>query len=536
MRSWSILVSGGILIVMGFVMAFSIKDDSPTFDEPPHILSGYSALAHGHNFIDVEHPLLAKTLAAVPLLFQDTKINLTDPDYVVQENGLDIGRLFETSRDFLNYSGNNPDQILFSTRLVMIFLTCAFGVVIFLFAQRLFGPLAAVLAVGVYATEPNILANGALVNTDAPAMGFVLLSLFALYLYSQSQTNKRLAFLTLALTAAFLSKFSTFYLLPLALFAIYWLNGAERKRAYAHVAWLSLGCVALVSVFYGLLTFRDRGVFGFLPWVFVEGLVRIFISVSVEGRYNYLLGESYTGGRPYYFPIMLATKTQLLTLFGFALSLGLIWFRKIRLSKRTLLVTLGPVTVLFVVALISKFNIGVRHILPIYPILIIFAAGGFVTTAHLINEKLKLKKTWVVLFVLVLIITIIRFWSIATTYPHFLSYYNQLVGGADNGWRVANDANYDWGQDVKRLAKYVKENNITSIAFDNYSGNYAAKGYYNIPVTDISPKDINYKGYLALSTSVITFHEDKQYSYSWVTDNYKPIARAGKSIFIYKIE
>jgi hypothetical protein len=116
-----------------------------------------------------------------------------------------------------------------------------------------------------------------------------------------------------------------------------------------------------------------------------------------------------------------------------------------------------------------------------------------------------------------------------------LSYYNLAFGGTENGWKVADDSNYDWGQDVKRLADFVEKNHIPSIAFDNFTGNYAAK-YYKIPVTSISPKDKNYKGYLALSTSVITFHENQKDNYSWVADRYQPVARAGYSIFIYKIE
>ncbi len=89
---------------------------------------------------------------------------------------------------------------------------------------------------------------------------------------------------------------------------------------------------------------------------------------------------------------------------------------------------------------------------------------------------------------------------------------------------------------MKRLADFVRENNINQVAFDNYTGRYAATDYYNIPAVEMYPSKTDYKGYLALSTSVIAYHEDKSENYSWVVDNYEPIARAGKSIFIFKIE
>ena len=87
-----------------------------------------------------------------------------------------------------------------------------------------------------------------------------------------------------------------------------------------------------------------------------------------------------------------------------------------------------------------------------------------------------------------------------------------------------------------RLAEFVRDNKISSLAFDNYTGIYAARDYYDLPVFQFSPDQTNYKGYLALSTSVITFHEDIPVNYSWVVDNYEPVGRAGKSIFIYKID
>ena len=189
----------------------------------------------------------------------------------------------------------------------------------------------------------------------------------------------------------------------------------------------------------------------------------------------------------------------------------------------------------FGLSLTTKFNIGVRHNLPIYPFLMILGAGAI---AILIRGSLKNCGNRVGLIIAGIILFIVlgsRIWSVGTTFPGFLSYYNFLFGGSENGWKIANDSNYDWGQDVKRLADYVKENNIESIAYDNYTGSYSAE-YYNIPVTRISPKDTDYTGYLALSTSVITFHEDKPYNYAWVVDHYKPTAKAGYSIFIYKIE
>jgi len=524
-----------ILFFMGVIMIASVSNDAPTADEPPHILSGYAALKFGQDYIDPEHPLLAKAAASVPLLFQDLKFNKSDPGYLEQQENLDIGSMFAASRRFLNYSGNNPDGILFSTRLPMIILTVFFGAVVFLFARKLFGDFAALLATSLYATEPLILAHGRLVNTDLAGTGFILLSVFSLLLYFEKRSTKRLGFLILSLSAALLAKYSTFYLFPLTilLMAAFYLR--RPIRAWTHILYTIAGVLVCITVFYGLVSFREQGLLGFSVYQYVKGLVIVQYELAHDNRFAYLLGESYYGSRLYYFPILLLAKTQPLLLVGSALSLILITIKKLRLSLPGLVTLLLIPTMFFGLALTTKFNIGVRHLLPIYPFMIILAAAAITVLIRLSLAKFNNRLGLLIAGLLILFVVGSRIWSLTSTFPGYLSYYNIAFGGSENGWKVATDSNYDWGQDVKRLANYVKETQINSIAFDNYTGTYAAE-YYKIPVTGISPKNTDYKGYLALSTSVITFHEDREYNYAWVLDNYQPIARAGYSIFIYKIE
>ena len=50
--------------------------------------------------------------------------------------------------------------------------------------------------------------------------------------------------------------------------------------------------------------------------------------------------------------------------------------------------------------------------------------------------------------------------STIISFPHYLSYYNISIGGTNNGYKIATDSNYDWGQDIKRLGKFVHDSNI----------------------------------------------------------------------------
>jgi len=520
---------------MGVLMLQAVRNDSPTSDEPPHILSGYAALKYGIDYIDAEHPLFAKSLASVPLLFQNIKFDKTDPIFTSHDVEFNVGKMFNYSRNFLKFSGNNPDSILFSTRIPMISLTVFFGIVVFLFTTKLFGKGAALLATFLYATEPNIIAHGSLVNTDLAAAGFILLSIYALYLYFERQSRKRLIFLIVSLALAFLSKHSTFFLFPLVLIFMEILYRTQKYRPRIHLLAVFFGVFAIIFLFYGILSFRQRGLVGFFPYEYFKGLILIPYGLAHDQRFSYLLGESYFGGRWYYFPILILAKTQLWTLVLFLVSTVAIAFKKFELSRKQLLLLFVPPAAYLAVAMISSFNIGVRHVLPIYTFMIILGAGGFVALARLAFRNFSKQTSFAIIGFALLIVVASRIWSVAATYPSFLSYYNVAFGGTANGWKVSDDSNYDWGQDVKRLADYVHEHNIQSIAFDNYTGFFATK-YYDIPAKHISVNDTNYKGYLALSASVIVYNSSQKQTYSWVIDHYKPIFRAGQSIFVYKIE
>lgn len=531
----AILIASLILFLMGLLMFLSILNEAPTADEPPHILSGYAALKFGRDYIDPEHPLLAKVASSVPLIFQDLKFDKNDPGYLEQAEDLNIGSMFAASRRFLNYFRNDPDSILFSSRIPMIFLTIFFGAIVFLFTRKLFGDLAAILATAFYATEPLILAHGPLVNTDIAGAGFILASVFALHLYLEKQSVKRLVFLILAVSAALLSKYSTFviFLFIVFLMGVFYLR--RPIRAWTHILYMIIGVLVCITLFYGLISFRTLGLVGFSPYQYFKGLLIVQYELAHDTRFSYLLGESYYGSRLYYFPILLFAKTQLVLLLGSVLSIALIIAKKLRLSLSNLVLLFVTPAMFFALALTTKFNIGVRHIMPIYPFMIILTAAAIAALVRMVLAKFDKRTSLIIAASLLFLVLGARVWSAFSTFPGYLSYYNIAFGGTNNGWKVADDSNYDWGQDVKRLADYAEKNNIRSIAFDNYTGTYAAE-YYNIPVTSISPKDTEYKGYLALSTSVITFHEDREDNYSWVIDNYQPVARAGYSIFIYKID
>ena len=69
---------------------------------------------------------------------------------------------------------------------------------------------------------------------------------------------------------------------------------------------------------------------------------------------------------------------------------------------------------------------------------------------------------------LMLVIVLWYFVVSVLTFPFYISYFNETIGGSINGYKYVADSNLDWGQDLKRLAEYVEENNIEIIKVDDF--------------------------------------------------------------------
>jgi hypothetical protein len=184
-----------------------------------------------------------------------------------------------------------------------------------------------------------------------------------------------------------------------------------------------------------------------------------------------------------------------------------------------------PMLVLFIASLFSHIAIGLRYLLPIYPLLFIF-----VSKVLRFNGKGR-TLLWVVLAALILWFTASSF----SIYPHYLAYFNELVGGSDKGYKYLVDSNLDWGQDLKGLKKYMDDNDIGKIKLA-YFGT-AGPNYYRISYRKVTEGEMHRytPGIYAISATELqnALVEDKN-RFSWIK-KYKPKDKIGYSIFIYEI-
>jgi hypothetical protein len=206
----------------------------------------------------------------------------------------------------------------------------------------------------------------------------------------------------------------------------------------------------------------------------------------------------------------------------------------------------------------GKLNIGFRHLFPILPLLYMLIAKTVFDFLRRHKHDRVSKK----LYSLILGGCVFSVMAIPVlAYPHYLSYFNIAAGGHLNGYNYVNDSNYDWGQDLDNLKRFIEAENrckagvaysgdtaictqtkdypaIDKIRVDYFGGANAATtlgDFYTPWWAERDPEP----GWYALSA---LFYQESIYkekapgarSYLWL-QNVVPITRAGDSIFIYYI-
>src|SRR5690606_15460743 len=151
-----------------------------------------------------------------------------------------------------------------------------------------------------------------------------------------------------------------------------------------------------------------------------------------------------------------AIKTPLptLLLIGWGLGAALWGLRRHRLSPFAWGGVAFAVAYLAVLAS-SALNLGMRHLLPITPLLAIAAGAGCSRPRGEIDQTAR---RWSLLRIG--LATALVSWLAAGTLraaPHFLGYFNEAIGGWRNGHHYLADSNLDWGQDLLRLETHLRQ-------------------------------------------------------------------------------
>jgi hypothetical protein len=444
----------GLLLLMAYCESSSARQTSATYDESAYISRGYTYLKTGDTRLKIRHPILLDVVASMPLLLvPDLHLPLDDPGWI--------------SADFHRYAqaflweanAGRAEQIVFLARLPIMMFSLLLAAGVFRWAKERLGLAAGVVAVTLCVFDPNVLAHGRLVTPDVGQTALIFLAVLAWWRYMQRPGWVRWALAGLCLGLAQAAAFPALVLLPV-LAVVSLLHGWSlgRWRGAAHcLATLAGASVLSALTVWAVYSFRWGPV---EPWglslpapYYWEEFIDLLQRLDRRDL-AFCCGRVYRGGWWAFFVVALFTKTPLPTLGLFGLGLLTVARRRTWLKDAAL--WLFP-AVYYANALNSSLNIGYRHILPIVPFLFVIAAQA----TALARTKRSTIRTWCTVGLgaglgwLVVASTL--------TYPFYLAYFNELVGGPAGGrrWLVVSDL--DWGQDLPGLSAYLEEHAVDEV-------------------------------------------------------------------------
>jgi hypothetical protein len=514
-----------------------VQSNAPTYDEGAHLAEGYSYLARRDFRLNPENPPLIKMLLAFPL-FGLYRLPFDPP-----REHWDAAAEFAIGQVFLYRSALPADTILALGRLSNVVLGAVLIALVGRWAYRLWGRGASIVAMALACLEPTVVAHASLATTDVGTSLFVVLALYLFWEHAIAPSPWRVTRAGVAVGLALLSRYSGITLLlivgviVLAHVALGDVIAGGWPARCRTATVRGRGCQAFATVLLTVLATLPvipAGYFfqGFVPWL--SGL-QVFLSQARLGQPAFLLGQHSTEGWWYYFPLAFLIKTSLGALALVVLSVALARAGA-PLHRREMLFLAAPVLLFFVLLTQARVNIGVRHVLPVYPLL-------FVLASRVVT--ISTRPTWVMPSVVALALTFTALSALHAA-PHQLAYFNELVGGPEQGYRYLGDSNVDWGQDLKRVKRFMDREHVP-IVYLSYFGT-APPAYYGIryqfvpgswplewpPPADLVPANLQRK---LLIVSVANLQEASSHSdplFTWLQGR-RPVSRIGYSIFVYDL-
>jgi hypothetical protein len=453
------LVVGGALALFAWRELAAMRADGATRDEAAHLAYGERGLTQGA--FDRERGILNSKMPVSVL------------------NALPVVAAARL--------GSPPDEARRSWlgRLPTVLLGLALGWLVFLWARALFGFGGGALALFLYTFCPNVLAHSHLITTDtATALG-MFGATYAFWRYRQQPGPARLAVAAAAFGAAQLTKVTAVFLVPIFLLVALLevagkklaarrgdhAGGSEVREVRRGLGWraalapaaaLAAGAVLALNLgFAGEKTLTPlsryppvsrpfqalaampvlRSLPIPLPLPYVAGLDMVTRDAR-SGTPSYLRGRFSSHGFWNYYLVASLIKVPLGTLALLALAAWLAVTGRVRAPGAEAFLLVPVAFLLAYLSFAFELQIGLRYLLPAFPFLFVFAGrvGAWRPPASAFGALACLLAAWTA-------------WSSLSAHPHYIPYFNELIGGPRNGYRWLIGSNLDWGQDDK----YVRE-------------------------------------------------------------------------------
>ncbi|HEX5758676.1 MAG TPA: glycosyltransferase family 39 protein [Thermoanaerobaculia bacterium] len=467
-----------LLAAFAALCAHGLVWDSPTVDEFAHLPAGLHTLRSGDFALFPLNPPLVKVLTALPLLPLEPKLDLRGP--IVHSGWFP----WQYGTEFMERNRAEYRRLFFRGRLPVVALGVLLGALVWRWARALYGPEGGLLALGLYAFHPAFIAHAHLATVDVGLALFALLALYAFWRFTRRPGPGAALLCGVALGLAQLAKLTALLLYPALLLLAIWELARGRRFGLGSgggtgAGWrgaaASLGAVAAIFavsvlvldagyLFQGVgrpagsfrfASAQMRALFALLPDGLRVPLPTAYLvgydalqRINEAGEYpTYFFGRVRYGALPVYFPATLLLKTPLPLLAAWLFAPLADGGR--RDGER--FVWLPALVFLTVFCLLSQVHYGIRYVLPVVALGIVWAGR---LAPHLARERRPVR------FLAALVLAFYPLAALRAT-PDTIDYFNPLAGG--RGDALLLDSNLDWGQGLQRLAAWMESEKVERV-------------------------------------------------------------------------
>ena len=469
-----ILACGALLAVLPVLHFTSLRHKEVTYDEPTHYQYAYRMLegAPGRTGAINSSTMPLSSLHAMTSEF--------------------LAVLAKTSGFSLNTSWDGQIK---RARYATIVFSLLLALYVSGWSYELYGRKGALLSLSLFVFDPNLLAHGQLVTADLPAALMTTMALYHFWQFLKFGGKGRALLSAVTLGLSQLAKYSCIYLYPIFLVsgAIYrrskiaaesgissWhRNPICSVRRWSIITALFVAVsIVIINVgfeFDGFGTplskynFKDSffkrlqatPIIANLPLPlpvpylqgldlckFEERMGRAWGNIYMAGRLRVNHHDGTLRGFPGYYFYAALFKVPIATQLIFLAALfGYFWRRAEAASvlRREEVFLIVPMLVYWMYFnFFFNAQIGIRHVLPVFALATVFC-GSLLTDP--VSKWLQLTA---------LILTAWVGVSTLSYYPHFLSYFNELVPDRTLAYRYLADSNLDWGGNEWYLAEYIR--------------------------------------------------------------------------------
>lgn len=509
--------------VILFLNILSVRHKTLTYDERSHFKYGLQILKlNSDRFKDCEGTMPFSAFNAIPH---------------------EIGELLKhvvKSGKFTNFLCT-----IEAGRYITIIFSLLLAFYVFKWTRELYGIIPGLFSLLLYMFSPNIIAHSQLVTLDLYTACMTTISSYYFWQFIKFSGWKRAVLTAIVLGLTQLTKFTCVFLYPIFTFIILGKYSGDLLRlirAKNHKGFvkrlmpffkfaLFFVWVSILIINIGFLfnkTFTPLGEYKFksdlfksvqsnfmvlknlqvpLPSPYVEGPDwHIFHEKSGGWQHGnlYLFGELRrgTGFNGYYFYAFLFKEPipiQIFVLSSFVVYL--LRYKKYNFLEDEVFLLCPIIFFTIYFNFFFTMHIGIRNFIVVLPFFYIFC-GSLLKDWAAFSLKLKIPIVFLIIYLII---------SVLSYFPHYLSYFNELVRDRKNAYKILADSNIDWGQNGWYLQQYKKKYPNIQI-----SPKYPVAGRIVVSVNDL----------------VGVFNPGK---YKWLIDNFEPIDHVAYSYLVYDI-